>query len=192
MPVSFAPIFRAVVLLLLTAHVFYMYCTARGLSETFGFRLHVLVIAGLFALAMLLPFVWAVFLPELPEYLDSVVRPRSKWRKGQCPHCGYDRLSLPPAAHACPECGGALVEPSPMRWFNLRSVRRFVAINIMAWIIGCATGEVWMELDERAFEHEVRQRSGPHGSPALTRPRRWPNSSCELWYDGRGGFGATQ
>jgi hypothetical protein len=187
---SFAFIFRGLVLLLLAAHVFYMYCTARGMGAHFGFDSGTTIGAALFALAMLVPLVWAVFLPDVPEVIAHHVRPRRRWRRGECPHCGYDRLSLPAGATTCPECGGALREPEPWR-FTSQTVRRFVAINLLAWLIGCFGGEAWMLNDEHAFRGEIVQRAAAGNSAAWSRARRWPNDACSLVYEPPGGFGAT-
>jgi hypothetical protein len=177
-PVSFAFIFRAFVMLALATHVFYMYCTARGMSETVGFRWGATVIACLFALALLIPLVWAVFLPDLPEYFSQHMLPRRRWERGRCPACGYDRHGLTDA-QSCPECGSDLREPAGWEG-SRRTVKRFVMINALAWLIGCAAGEAWMQIDEHAFQSEVRARMTSGNTSDWSRPRRWPNGSCAL------------
>ncbi len=80
MPVSWAMIFRGVVLLLMAAHAFRMYLLAPTLQQTQGSGASTVVTSSLFALAMLLPFAWAVALPELPEIYRRNNRHR-RWRQ---------------------------------------------------------------------------------------------------------------
>ena len=181
MPISFALIFRGLILLALAAHVFYMYCTARGLGGHFGFDPGTTTGSSFFALAMLVPLVWAVFLPDLPEFITQHVRPRRRWSRGQCPQCGYDRLSLPADEKVCPECGGELREPEAWR-FTVRTVQRFVAINLIAWLVGCFAGELWMENDERDFRAEVTAQLKRDDISDRYRQRRWPNHSETMAY----------
>jgi hypothetical protein len=189
-PISFATIFRAIVLLVLTVHIFYMYCTARGMGEHFGFDLSTTIISALFALAMLVPIVWAVFLPDVPEFISQHVRPRWRWKRGQCPACSYDRRGLPNSDEPCPECGEALREPASWR-VTRHTVRRFIAINVFAWMIGCWAGEVWMENDERNFRREVETSIG--SASDHRRSRRWPNHEQKMSYlHGDGYFGGDK
>lgn len=183
-PISLANLFRAGVLLLLALHVFYMYCTARAGAETFGFHLGTTVVAALFSLAMLVPLVWAVTLPELPEIYTTHWRPRRRWKRGQCPSCGYPFQGLPDGL--CPECGARLEAPTGYR-IRARTIKLFVAMNLLAWLIGCIAGEMWVEMDERAFIKEAK--SATAHAPwdweqdlYYTRERRWPNRSNSLYY----------
>lgn len=185
------------VVLLLAAHVFYMYSTARGMGETFGFHPGTSIIACLFALAMLVPLVWAVFLPDLPEFLSQHVQPRRRWKRGQCPGCGYDRRGLQHQhddstfPSVCPECGSTLREPEGWQ-VSSSTIRRFVAINLLAWLLGCAAGEAWMRIDERDFRREVDLRLGQGDTSNYTRARRWPNANDALLYRHPGEFRATE
>ncbi len=187
---SFALIFRVVVMLALAAHVFYMYCTARGISETVGFRLGTTVIACLFALAMLIPLVWAVFLPDLPEFFSQHLIPRRRWERGRCPACGYDMRGLAERSTACPECGSPSREPAGWEG-SARTVRRFVAINMLAWAIGCLAAEIWMQIDENDFQREVERRLAAGNTSNWGRGRHWPNTNCSLVYRYPDGIHAT-
>jgi len=187
-PVSFANLFRLMVLLVLAVHVFYMYCTARGMGEHFGFDLSTTIISALFALAMLVPLVWAVFLPDLPEFITQHVRPRRRWRKGLCPVCGYDRIGLPRGSSLCPECGGDLREPQPWA-MTAGTVRRYIALNAVAWLLGCVVGEIWMQLDEREFRREVQQRLASRDTSMYVRARHWPNHTRTMSHSPSGYFG---
>jgi hypothetical protein len=164
-------VFRVVVMLVLALHVFCMYGMARANAETFGFSLGTTVVAAMFGLVMLVPLVWAVTLPELPEIYVTHVRGRRWWRSGRCPSCGYRTDGLIDAI--CPECGEAIAEPAGYR-INARTVRRFVAISLMAWVVGCAAGEVWIGLDEIAFRRESRDGIPLRGSNIYFRDARWP------------------
>ncbi len=195
MPASFAFIFRTLVLLLLALHVFYMYCIARGMSETFGFQLGATVIACLFALAMLIPLVWAVALPEIPEAISQHVIPRRRWKRGHCPSCGYDMrgrtTNVREQATICPECGRPAIEPD-MWQVGRRTVGLFVSINLVAWIVGSAGGETWMLLDEREFSRAIDQRLAAGTNAMWGRARRWPNGNCSLVYSPGEGIHATE
>jgi hypothetical protein len=140
---------------------------------------------------MLLPFVWAVFLPDMPVFFAKHVRPRRRWSRGECAQCGYDRTSLPVDSLVCPECGSVLQEPEG--WVvSLGTVQRFIAINLLAWLLGCVAGESWMQRDERAFRREVQARSATGIPGNYRRERRWPNHThLMLWIDGPNRDAAT-
>jgi hypothetical protein len=189
-PVTFAFIFRMLVMLVLATHVFYMFCTARGMSGTFGFRPGTFVIACLFAMAMLIPLIWAVFVPDLPVYFSQHMIPRRRWERGRCPACGYDRHGLNDSP-SCPECGGAFEEPG--RWEGgPETVRRFLMLNVLAWVIGCGVGEAWMQIDEHAFRSEVRARAAGGNTAHWSRARRWPNANSSLIFRYPDTFRATE
>jgi hypothetical protein len=182
-PISFASLFRVLVMLLLAFHVFYMYCLARVKADTFGFDLGTTVVAALFGLAMLIPLVWAVTLPELPEIWTTHTRARRWWKRSRCPSCGYQIEGSISEERKCPECGVLLREPEGYR-ISARTIRMFIALNVLAWIIGCAAGEVWLLRDELAFRRECARGVLPiteiaSGSMVL-RPRVWPNNSSML------------
>jgi hypothetical protein len=174
---SFPNAFRMLVLLALAAHVFYMYCLARTNAETFGFDLGTTVVAVLFALAMLVPLVWAVTIPELPEIYTTHWRARRWWSQGRCPSCGYRTEGLNDSK--CPECGELLVRPRGYR-INRHTIILFVLLNAFAWAIGCAAGETWLEIDEAAFRSEIVWRKSK-GHQEHARNWRWPGQGVFLW-----------
>lgn len=180
MRLSFANVFRLIVLLALTAHVFYMYSLARANAETFGFNLGTTVVAALFALAMLVPLVWAVTLPELPEIYVSHIRARRWWKQNRCPQCGYSRAGLDEVT--CPECG---CEISPPREYavNTRTIAMFIALNLMAWSIGCATAEALWNADEATFMREAKAHE-LQGFANYCREARWPSHGLLIWDEG--------
>lgn len=186
-PISFASLFRVLVMLLLAFHVFYMYCLARTRADTFGFDLGTTIVAALFGLAMLVPLVWAFTLPELPEIWTTHVRAKRRWRQGRCPSCGYRTEGLIGDRKVCPECGMPLRMPEGYR-INAHTIRLFIALNLLAWVIGCAAGEAWILKDERAFEKECA--AGLYIPQWLCygnlggRFRVWPNSDAILFYEG--------
>lgn len=192
--------FRAAITLVLGLHVFTMYSTARGMGEHFGFHTGTTIIAALFALAMLLPLVWAVALPELPEALTHSILPLRRWKQGRCPACAYDMRGFIDAGNAaatppiCPECGTPMLEPPPpeMLQLSVRTARRYITLNLLAWLLGCATGETLMQIDEHAFRNEVQALAAANTSVSYMRPRWWPNRSCSLGYRTDAGYFATE
>ena len=70
MPVSWTTLFRLLVMVLVALHVFNMYCFSRVVEESVGLDAAAIVGSGFFALAMLIPLVWAVVLPDVPETID--------------------------------------------------------------------------------------------------------------------------
>lgn len=161
----------------LGVHVFYMYCLARTANGQFGFDLSNSVIAAIFAFVMLVPLVWAVTLPELPEIYTTHVRPRRWWRQGRCAACGYALSGLP--THTCPECGKPIAPPGTYQ-VGGRTVRLFIAINVMAWMLGCMAGEAWLQLDEANFRREVQEQVAL-GHDDHQREAAWPNEGALMW-----------
>jgi len=184
MPLTLGSLFRLLVLAILAVHVFAMYCLARTWGGQFGFHPGQTILAAIFALIMLVPLLWAVTVPEWPEIYARHFRARRRWKRHRCPACSYDlrgRIDGLGDEHGqpCPECGAAFSEPEPYA-FTPSIFRRFIVINALAWIIGCAAGEVWLGADERAFELEARQASGS-GESSLIRNRRWPGVGELIW-----------
>jgi hypothetical protein len=142
MPMRWATLFRFVVLGALMAHELVMYRLARtmegsGLNDGFEIAL-----ACLFALAMLVPLVWAVTLPELPEIV--VIMRAKRWhRDGRCPACGYRIGSA--TIRSCPECGASIAPPRDYA-VTSATIWRYVAFNLIAWALGCGLGELSMRL----------------------------------------------
>jgi hypothetical protein len=185
MPPTFANLFRVVIIMLLAAHVFYMYDLSRLMSNDFGFDVGTAVLSALFALAMLMPLVWAVALPDAPEMYVRVFRAR-RWRKdGRCPKCGYRCVR---AQAICSECGAALREPAEYR-ITVATIRRYLGMCLLAWVIGCLAAEMSVQADEDAFRREaVAAAAG--GATEYYRSRRWPMRGGFIWY-GEVGFAAN-
>jgi hypothetical protein len=188
MPLSWPTLFRGLVMLLLALHVFYMYSIARGMSDGAGVNLPGMIVAAAFSLVMLLPLIWAVTLPELPDIFTSHIRARRWWRAGRCPGCGYERRGLPENA-SCPECGSPSAEPRSYR-VSARTIRLFIIVNALAWMVGMGAGEAWLRTDEAAFRREV-EAARLRGSPWYARPPRWPHHGLLYWRE-REGFTRTR
>jgi len=187
MPIRFATLFRAMIVLVLAAHVFVMYSTARVMHSGFGLELDIFIIAALFALAMLIPLMWAAWLPELPEVLTQRRRHR-RWQRGVCPRCGYDSGSAEPTP--CPECGAPFEEPKRYE-LSFGTLRRFLILTVIAWGVGVASAELWITNDERSFAREVEQRRGQLSGEYI-RQRAWPNDDSTLVYSAEFGMRAER
>lgn len=143
MPLRWATLFRLFVLLMLSAHEFVMYRLARRMGGAGLDDVNEIVLACLFALAMLVPLVWAVTLPELPEIYTRVVRARRWFRQGRCPSCGYEIGSK--HISECPECGSPHIAPREYA-VTKATILRYAYINALAWLIGCGLGELSLRL----------------------------------------------
>ncbi|MHC4428769.1 MAG: hypothetical protein ACYS0D_09260 [Planctomycetota bacterium] len=170
MPVSWTTLFRLLVLLLVAQHVFNMYCFSRVVEESVGTETKAIVFSSFFALAMLIPLVWAVVLPDIPEIIRRQ-RARRRWTQGRCGSCGH--LVIKADGGACPECGADRREPEPFR-FSWATVRRFLALALGAWVLGSVAAESWIAYDERNFQREAETRLAGTRETVYTRPRRWP------------------
>jgi len=172
-------IFRLMIVLLLAAHVFYMYALARAESDAFGVSLATVLLCAFFGALMLLPFFWLVCLPEFPEILQrQTIGPR-RVRAGKCPWCAY------PAAQSgsaiCAECGGSTTEPEAYEW-SWRVVRIFIVMNVLAWFIGSASAETFITLDERTFMRDVETYKQAVEVPrSVQRIRRFPSRGLMLY-----------
>jgi hypothetical protein len=177
-------LFRLIIILLLAGHVFYMYCTARTMRETFGAEVMTILPAAGFGLLMLIPFLWLVCVPEFPEILQRHTFGPRRARAGKCPWCGYPASQA--KATTCAECGRSTAMPEPYEW-RWHVVRLFLVMNIAAWIIGCAAGELLVGMDERAFVNDVEdverdpEITGTNRRVVLFRERRWPSNATMVY-----------
>lgn len=188
MPIRWTILFRALIVAALSGHVFYMYCTARAMQGEFGFSVGTFILSALFAAAMLIPLLWAVWLADLPEAI-ALRRARKRFARHQCPSCGYPTSGSD--SQTCPECGAALVEPPGYQW-SWRTVRRFVVLNILAWVIGISAGEAWMSYDEMEFRQFAAEMTTefPESDLVLWAHRRWPADTSVMSYETSKGFTA--
>ena len=98
------------------------------------------------------------------------VRNQRRWKQGCCASCGYPRShNAEGDVYQCQECGNALNPPDHYQ-LTLRTVRRFVWILALGWILGVFVGEIWVRIDETSFENEVLVRPMTDQS----RQRVWP------------------
>ena len=140
MLLSWSLLFRVVVLLALAAHVFLQYGLARTLEPADGLNAGSVIKAAAFSLAMLVPLCWAAALPDLPAIYRHGRR-HHRWAHGRCPACDYQVQAG--GGVGCPECGTPMSEPPPYL-FTWATVRRFVVLAFVAWVIGCAVAETWV------------------------------------------------
>lgn len=189
MPNTLGHLIRGTVAMLLTAHVFYMFALARTQLGGFGFDLSTVLLAALFALVVLVPFAWAVALGEIPEVYITQIRSRNWYRAGRCPQCGYDLTGIK-SIQQCPECGGAITEPPPYK-LSGTNIRRFITINLSAWVLGCVVAQAWLAADEAAFVREAQEAVASEDRGVYQRPRRWPFDSVMLVYNKSEGVSTT-
>ena len=102
MPLSWTAIFRMTVLLLMAAHVFYLYAFARMLQEIVGLDLAAVLASSSFALVMLTPLAPAMVLPDIPQMVRCQVG-RRRWLQGRCAVCGHSLLAARGGTLLAPE-----------------------------------------------------------------------------------------
>ena len=185
---SLANFIRILIVLALSAHVFIMYSFARAAAGTVGFDVATTVQALLFAMILMLPFVWALGIADVPDLYQRYVRPARRWNRGACPACGYDLRGHGATLHEdgargiiriCPECGGGLIAPEPYR-YSWSTVRRFGILMVLAIVIGAGAGEAAMLYDEHRFADEARAGALLSPQAEYSRPRMWPNGAATL------------
>lgn len=173
-------LFRSLLMLILAAHVFYMYCLARTWGGEIGFHAGQTVIAAGFGLIMLVPLLWAVTVPDWPEIYTQNIRDRRRYQRSRCTACDYDLRGIKETGETiCAECGTPIAEPVPYQ-FTFGIFKKFILINLLAWIIGASSGEMWVFTDEVAFQREVLEAS-MNEEKAYFRERRWPAVGSLYW-----------
>ncbi len=186
MPVSWTVVFRLFVLLLMAAHVFYLYAFARTLQEIVGADLATILASASFSLFMMVQLGWAVVLPDLPEIVRTH-RGRVRWLQGRCSRCGY--FVLQAEGNSCPECGTDRREPGSFQ-FGWPTVRRFAVLAATAWVVGCVAAESWVGLDEATFAREAAVHVNGTVTKPYNRPRRWPMQDKTLYFSSTDGVTA--
>ena len=173
-------LFRSLLMMILAAHVFYMYCLARTWGGEIGFHAGQISIAAGFGLIMLVPLLWAVTVPDWPEIYTRNIRNRRRFRNDRCTACDYDLRGVKETGETiCAECGTPIAEPEPYQ-FTMGIFKKFILINLLAWIIGATSGEMWVFTDEVAFQREVIE-AFTNDEKAYTRARRWPGVGSLYW-----------
>lgn len=145
MPLPLAVLFRVMLLLVMIGYAALMYVLVRDITGNQPESLSVIGLSALGTLVLMLPLVWIVGLPELPEIYMTWWRATRRWRRGRCPVCDYPRME---SQSICSECGRALIEPQPYR-FTGRTVAVFTVMIALAWLLGCVAGELWWHASAR-------------------------------------------
>lgn len=176
MPVSWTAVFRGAMLLLIAAYVFFWYAFARMRQEIVGLDVVTVLASASFALVMLVPLAPATALPDVPVLVRSEIG-RRRWREGRCAVCGHSLLEG--RGGSCPECGAERAEPVFRLGWD--TVRRFVTLAALAWVLGCSVAECWTWLDESSFAREAPKLvTADLGH--YSRARRWPMGDRNLYY----------
>jgi hypothetical protein len=152
----------------------------------FGFDLRVFVLGVLFASAMLIPFLWVAWLPDLPAAFVQW-RARQRLSRNQCASCGYSLAGLD--SGMCPECGQTQTEPPDYIW-TWHVLRRFLVLNALALILGIAGAEIHVSMDEAAFRREVEALKNSGGTGPYMRAMAWPNGTGHFRYTEANGITA--
>jgi hypothetical protein len=178
MPAFLRALVRVVVLLLMAAHVFYVYAFARALQEIVGHDFATVLASSSLALIMLAPLAWMVALPDLPSIIRAH-RARRRWLQGRCPRCGS--FVIQAVGGACPECGADRSAPVTCR-VGWAAARRLAALALAVWLLGCIAAEGWASLDEAVFAREAEAHVSASRDLSYSRPRRWPMQDKTLYY----------
>ena len=180
---------RSVILAGLCLHVFLMYSFARTGSEEFGFDPANTMVAVIFAVIMMVPFCWAFGIADLPQIYVDYWRPTHRWKRGRCPACGYDLQGSP--TEQCSECGK---DNQPPQQYSIgwSTIRRFILLVIVSTLIGCATAEATIVLDEYDFRRTVQRLQAKSNDATVRRVRRWPNGQFTLTFSPDEGFRASR
>ncbi len=186
MPMSWTAIFRVAMLLLMAAYVFYLYAFARALQEVVGTEFSTILASSSFGLVMLVPLAWAAVVPDVPQIM-RIHRGRRRWLRGYCSACNFFLLKA--SGSRCPECGTDRGEPRPFE-FGWSTVRRFAALAVAAWVLGCVVAESWIVLDETSFAREAPALVDGTATDRYSRHRRWPMHAKRLYYSSADGVTA--
>lgn len=177
---------RLIVLLLMSAVVFYLYAAARGMQDIVGPDFATVLASCSFALILAVPLAWVVALPDLPRIILGH-RARQRWQAGRCPACGYYLIQA--RGSACPACGAERSEPVTLLP-GPALARQLAVLALAAWLIGCVAAEGWASLDEAAFAREAEAHVSTSSATRYDRPRRWPMHEQTLYYSSTDGVTA--
>ena len=173
-------IVRGGFLVLVAVHAFFCYSTARVFCGNVGFQLTAVVSGLAFAAAMILPLVWMFGLVDLPRWFYSFHRPAKRWKRGQCPTCGYDMRAA--IDNICSECGNVARQPDAYR-FSATVAAQAMLLATVSWMTGSLVAEGAILYDERAFiDWAVDQPASAFDkTKTVHRPRIWPNQHVSLY-----------
>ena len=165
-------------LLILSVYCFTTYALIRPLFGTFGFDLMTLLKSMLAVLVLGIFVLWLAPMSHVASILHQHVYPARRFRRGECPGCGYPSANRTPG-ECCPECGIAYKEPAEWR---MRSgvVVSFLLLFLLSMVLGTAVAETRLLVDEQQWLQDC---TAPGGEQLESRARIWPSGYASLFND---------
>lgn len=165
-------------LALLSAYCFTTYALIRPLFGTFGFEATTSIKTLLAVLVLGAFMLWLAPMTNVPTIIHRHVRPARRFRKGECPGCGYPEARQIPS-RICPECGSAYAPPPEWR-LRARVMVPFGLLFLVAMTLGAVVAETRLLVDERQWEQDCRS---PGGDRLQSRARVWPSGFAVMFND---------
>ena len=169
-------------LALLSAYCFTTYALIRPLFGTFGFDAATSLKTLLAVLVLGAFMLWLAPMTSVPTIIHRHVRPARRFRKGECPGCGYPEAKQIPSG-VCPECGSAYAAPPEWR-LRAGVVVQFGLLFLVSMTLGAAVAETRLLVDEGRWAQDCRS---PGGNRLQSRARTWPSGFAVMFNDPESG-----
>lgn len=175
-PIRYRLLAQGGMFLVLSAYCFTTYALIRPLFGTFGFDLTTVAKSMLAVLVLGVFVLWLAPMIHVPSILHQHVYPTRRFRRGECPRCGYPGAKGIPSG-CCPECGTVFKEPPEWR-MRPGVVVSFLLLFLGSLVVGSVVAETRLLADERQW---LRDCSAPGGEQLVSRARIWPSGYASLF-----------